>query len=76
VVARRPPGNVVAALPLSVIDRTRDRVDMGARVAPPPVASNLRRTSQALARVAHLVERTPLMRRGERASTSRDPEIP
>jgi hemerythrin superfamily protein len=75
VVARRPPGNVAAALPLSVIDRTRDRVDMGARVAPQQVASTLRRTSQVLARVSHLVERTPVMRRGERASTARDPEV-
>jgi len=74
VVARRPPGNVVAALPLSVIDRTRDRVDMAARVAPDRFAGTLRRSSQALARVSHLVERTPAMRRGERASTARDPE--
>ena len=73
VVARRPPGNVVAALPLSVIDRTRDRVDMGARLAPDPVSSALRRTSQVLARLSHTVEKTPAMRRGERASTSRDP---
>ena len=74
VVARRPPGNVVAALPLSVIDRTRDRVDMAARVAPARFSRPLRRTSQALARVSHMVERTPAMRRGERASTARDPE--
>jgi hemerythrin superfamily protein len=74
VVARRPPGNVVAALPLSVIDRTRDRVDMAARVAPDRFAGTLRRSSQALARVSHLVERTPAMRRGERASTARGPE--
>jgi len=73
VVARRPPGNVVAALPLSVIDRTRDRVDMGARVAPESVSPTLRRTSQALARLSHAVEKTPIMRRGERSSTSRDP---
>jgi hemerythrin superfamily protein len=74
VVARRPPGNVVAALPLSVIDRTRDRVDMAARVAPDRFSGPLRRTSQALAKVSHTVERTPAMRRGERASTARDPE--
>ena len=27
IVARRPPGNVIAALPLSVLDRSRDRLD-------------------------------------------------
>src|SRR5688572_24525844 len=34
VVARRPPGNVLAAAPLSVIDRVRDVVDLAARRAP------------------------------------------
>ena len=74
VVARRPLGNVVAALPLSVIDRTRDRVDMAARVAPARFSVPLRRTSQALARVSHAVEKTPAMRHGERASTARGAE--
>ena len=57
-----------------MIDRTRDCVDMAARVAPDRFAGTLRRSSQALARVSHLVEKTPAMCRGERASTARGPE--
>jgi hemerythrin superfamily protein len=69
IVARRPPGNVVAALPLSAIDRIRDRVDRrlaggrsGHRV--------LRALSAALTRLAHRIERLPMMRRGEDPTTS------
>src|ERR1700709_1505885 len=35
-VARRPPGNALSALPLSVLDRSRDAVDAGVRRAPAP----------------------------------------
>uniref|UniRef100_UPI001359366C hemerythrin domain-containing protein n=1 Tax=Puerhibacterium puerhi TaxID=2692623 RepID=UPI001359366C len=34
VVARRPPGNVVSALPLSVLDRLRDAAEAAARRSP------------------------------------------
>lgn len=70
VVARRPPGNVVSALPLSAIDRTRDLVDRGARRSPPQVAAAGRRLSGALADLAGAVERLPPMRRGEDPSTA------
>src|SRR3954447_25270909 len=56
-VSRRPPGNVVSALPLSVLDRTRDLVDTGARRAPDRLAPAARTVSSALAAVAGLGER-------------------
>ena len=69
IVSRRPPGNVLAALPLSLLDRSRDGVDMllyrGAGVAAPP----LQALSSGLARVSHGVERLPGMRRGENPAT-------
>lgn len=70
VVARRPPGNVVSALPLSAIDRTRDLVDRGVRRSPPVIAEAGRRLSGALADLAGAVERLPAMRRGEDPSTT------
>lgn len=70
VVARRPPGNVVSALPLSAIDRSRDLVDRGVRRSPPAVAAAGRRLSGALAGLAGAVERLPPMRRGEDPSTA------
>jgi len=69
VVARRPPGNVIAALPLSAVDRTRDVLDDAARRAPEPVAAWGRRASGALASLAGAVEWLPPMRRGEDPST-------
>jgi hemerythrin-like domain-containing protein len=71
VVSRRPPGNAVAALPLTVLDRTRDRLDglaqRGGRGADAAVAA-----SQRLAGVAGRVERFGVLRQGEDPSTSRD----
>jgi hypothetical protein len=69
VVARRPPGNVIAALPLSAIDRTRDLLDDVARRGPEPVSAWGRGTSRVLASVAGAVEWLPPMRRGEDPST-------
>ena len=71
VVSRRPPGNALSALPLTVLDRTRDRLDQAARRVPRarlPLAS----ASQALAGVAGAVEHLPAFRTGERGSTERD----
>ena len=39
VVARRPPGNVIAAVPLAVIDRCRDGVELVLQTGPPRGAS-------------------------------------
>jgi hemerythrin superfamily protein len=69
VVARRPPGNVLAALPLTVIDRTRDGLDSIARRAPEPAAAFSRAASRGLAVVAGAVEHLPPLKRGEDPST-------
>lgn len=69
VVARRPPGNVLAALPLSAIDRSRDGLDRLARSAPPPVATAGAGASRALAGVAGALEHLPLYTRGEDPDT-------
>ncbi|MGQ1799025.1 hemerythrin domain-containing protein [Kocuria oceani] len=71
VVARRPPGNVVAAVPLSVLDRARDLVDGTVLRGPGRAAPVLRSISTGLGELAHRVEHLPMMRRGEDPSTSR-----
>ena len=70
-VSRRPPGNALSALPLTVIDRSRDVVDAAVRRAPAGLAPVGRAVSQGLAGLAGLVERAPLARRGDRPPTSR-----
>lgn len=70
-VARRPPGNALSALPLSVLDRTRDWVDAGVRRAPERLAPVGEAVSRGLAGVAALVERTPPARHGDRPPTHR-----
>ena len=68
VVSRRPPGNVLAALPLTVIDRTRDAVERGSRRSE-RLQQPLTRASKVLAGAAGVVEQAPFMRSGERSST-------
>lgn len=72
IVARRPPGNLLSALPLTVLDRSRDRVeavlDRGGAAAAP-----LRIIDAALAGMARAVEHLPGMRRGEDRSTQVSP---
>ena len=70
-VARRPPGNALSALPLSVLDRTRDLVDAGVRRGPARLAPVGEAVSKGLAGVTALVERTPPARHGDRPPTSR-----
>jgi hemerythrin superfamily protein len=65
VVARRPPGNVLAALPLTVLDRSRDALDTGARLAPENLAPRLVASSALLARAAGRVERLRPVQVGE-----------
>jgi hemerythrin superfamily protein len=77
VVARRPPGNVIAALPLSALDRLRDAVD--ARLQHGGRSRLLRMAGVGLREVAHAVEHLPGMRRGEDPSTrvgGRQPGFP
>jgi Hemerythrin HHE cation binding domain len=70
VVSRRPPGNALAAVPLTVLDRGRDALEAGARRFPQAHAP-ASRASSGLARAAGRVERTGVLRRGERPSTRR-----
>ena len=70
-VSRRPPGNAVSGLPLTLLDRTRDLVDAGVRRAPAQVADVGRAISNGLAGLAGLVERIPAARAGDKPPTSR-----
>ena len=70
-VSRRPPGNALSGLPLTVLDRTRDLVDAGVRRAPEQLAPAGRAASKGLAVVAGLVERMPASRAGDEPPTSR-----
>ena len=70
-VSRRPPGNALAGLPLTVLDRTRDAVDVGVRRAPEPLVPVAAALSKGLAALAGLVERVPPARTGDRRPTSR-----
>jgi hemerythrin superfamily protein len=69
VVSRRPPGQTLSALPLTVLDRSRDQLDRLTRRAPGPAAAGSRAASQLLGTVAGLVERLPPFTRGEDPST-------
>lgn len=69
IVARRPPGNWLSALPLAVIDRCRDATDALADRSPGSAAGPLRALSSGLARVARGTERLPGLRLGEDPST-------
>lgn len=69
VVSRRPPGNVLAALPLSILDRSRDGVDALIHRSPHIAAQPLAAVSGVLGRASHAVERLPGLRSGEDPST-------
>lgn len=69
VVARRPPGNVLAALPLSVLDRLRDRVELAQHRVDGTSNAALGTVAAGLARASSAVERLPVMRIGEDPST-------
>jgi hypothetical protein len=71
VVSRRPPGNALAALPLTVLDRGRDLLEAGGRRFP-QVRVPASRASDGLSRAAGRVERVGVLRRGEHPSTHRD----
>ncbi|BCI55968.1 hypothetical protein NIIDNTM18_52460 [Mycolicibacterium litorale] len=70
VVARRPPGNVVAAAPLTVLDRARDHLDRGARRSSGRAKGVFASASAGLARVAGMVEHVPPLTHGEDPSTN------
>ncbi|MGR7024152.1 hemerythrin domain-containing protein [Geodermatophilus sp. URMC 62] len=70
-VSRRPPGNALSGLPLSLLDRSRDLVDAVVRRVPGPLAPAGTVVSRGLAAVAAAVERTPPARRGDGPPTAR-----
>lgn len=74
VVARRPPGNVLAAVPLSLIDRSRDALDRLAGATGPQAGARLRGTSRALGSLSSAVERIPPMRRERRETQANSSE--
>jgi hypothetical protein len=63
VVSRRPPGNALAAVPLTLLDRGRDALDSGARRFP-RLQRPASRTSDRLAAVAGRVEHAGPLRPG------------
>jgi ElaB/YqjD/DUF883 family membrane-anchored ribosome-binding protein len=69
VVARRPPGNALSALPLSLIDRSRDVLDGVADRASGSPKRLIASTSLRLGRIARRIEHLPIMRSGEHPST-------
>ncbi|MFW0153437.1 hemerythrin domain-containing protein [Mycobacterium sp. smrl_JER01] len=69
VVARRPPGNVIAALPLTVIDRLRDQLDRLSRSTDSPLSAAAEGLSARMADAAGLLEHLPLLTRGEHRAT-------
>lgn len=75
VVSRRPPGNALAALPLTVLDRSRDTLDVVARRSP-RLHGPASRSSGVLARAAGRVEGLGVLRRGEDPATRRPADWP
>jgi hypothetical protein len=69
VVSRRPPGQSLSALPLTVTDRLRDVLDHLARRSPHRLRVALSSASTALGAMARRIEHLPPLRRGERPET-------
>lgn len=69
IVSRRPPGNILSALPLSVLDRLRDRVEAVLLGGAGSAAPALRTAAKALGRASHAVERAPGFKLGEDPDT-------
>jgi hemerythrin superfamily protein len=70
-VSRRPPGQTISALPLTVLDRARDQLQRLDEVTSRRFASRFDAVDRALAALAGAVERLPVMHRGERPETHR-----
>jgi hypothetical protein len=69
-VSRRPPGNLLSALPLSLLDRSRDRFEAASFRSPDgSVAALLRRAGGALTAATQVVESLPGMKLGEDKQT-------
>ncbi|WP_127782310.1 hemerythrin domain-containing protein [Rhodococcus sp. X156] len=70
-VSRRPPGQVLSALPLTVLDRSRDALQVLNERTDRRMNHLIGPADQALATAAGAVERLPIMRKGDKAPTSR-----
>jgi hemerythrin superfamily protein len=70
-VSRRPPGQTLSALPLTVCDRARDHLQRLDEATGGRLAARLDVVDRALAALAGAVERLPVMQRGERPETRR-----
>lgn len=68
-VSRRPPGNVLAALPLAVLDHSRDGLDRAAGATGGPVAGGAHGLSRLLAGVAGAAERLVPLQAGQKRDT-------
>jgi hemerythrin superfamily protein len=76
VVSRRPPGNTLSALPLSVLDRSRDTIEALTQRGIKPVRPRTA-ISAGLTRAAHATEYAPGLRSGEDPSTrsGKEPDL-
>lgn len=70
VVSRRPPGQTLSALPLTVLDRSRDRVQWLDELTRGRLSRPAAAVDRVLADAAGRVERLPIIQRGERPETS------
>jgi hemerythrin superfamily protein len=71
VVSRRPPGQTLSALPLTVLDRSRDNLQRLDEATSGRLGPVLATADRGLAAAAGAVEQLPVFRRGERPETSR-----
>jgi hypothetical protein len=71
VVSRRPPGQTLSALPLTVLDRGRDRLQRIDELTRWRFTAAVSAADRWLSAAAGAVERLPIMHYGERAETSR-----
>jgi hypothetical protein len=70
IVSRRPPGNLLSAMPLSLLDRSRDRLEAASfQVRSRSLASALRRAGASFTLATQAVERLPGMKAGEDRET-------
>ena len=74
IVSRRPPGQTLSALPLSLTDRLRDGLDRAARRVPQRARPALVSASNGVGAMARRTEQLPPLRRGERPETHLRPE--
>jgi hypothetical protein len=71
VVSRRPPGQALSALPLTVIDRARDNLQRLDERTGYRFSARLSALDRALAAASGAVEQLPIVQHGERRQTSR-----